>query len=446
MTAMENYSKIGPGSEDTVLSSLKLLNTPPTHTSILKSERIIVHPLRAAETDTLEFRWPGAEDAYLDPGQIYLKVTIKVKTADAANLNADAGQVHVACGDDLFASLFKSVKLNAANQVVEYHGEYPYKKFFDDLLNYGTDAKKTFLAGTTGWIEDGCVGHNTAQFPEDNLTARKGLIVGSKPITFFGPLALGLFNQDRLFPPGLGFELELKRSDPAFCLLAADNNPAGGARIEITKAELHINKCIINPSIHNSMKEARLLGDTCKYPFSRSSVRAHVIPAGVATTRLNLDTRTQKPTRTIIGIVNHRAKGGSYELNPFKFANHGLTKISLEVDGISNGHTYEPDFPNDDFTEAFVKLVDGVKSLRGDSSNGITKSAFKERAALYAFETTPDKCDDGLPHLIQKCSLTLLLEFANALENPVSVIVYQEMDELVEFDNEFRVTNVTGVF
>jgi hypothetical protein len=240
MSAPSPLSKISAESEDSINSAFDIFSTPHTHTSILRGDFVDVHPIRESKNGTLEFEVPGSSLQYLDLSHTRLELTVEVRKADGTALDAAAANVPIYPGDNFFHYLFSSVTMKLNGQDVEYDSNYAYRAFIENLCNHGEGAKKTHMQATSGWFEDSALCCNAAEAKVADLTARKTLIMGSTPLSFYGKLRLSLFNQDRLIPPGIGFSLQLRRSDPAFCVMSADAAPADGCRVDITSSALYV--------------------------------------------------------------------------------------------------------------------------------------------------------------------------------------------------------------
>jgi len=58
--------------------------------------------------------------------------------------------------------------------------------------------------------------------------------------------------------------------------------------------------------------------------------------------------------------------------------------------------------------------------------------SFSDGFALYAFDLTPDLTEEDHFNLTKEGSVRLVLKFANALTDPVTVIAYAEFQNVIE--------------
>jgi len=69
----------------------------------------------------------------------------------------------------------------------------------------------------------------------------------------------------------------------------------------------------------------------------------------------------------------------------------------------------------------------------------LDRNNFGNGFALYAFDLTPDLAEDDHFNLTKQGSVRLVLKFANALTNPVTVIAYAEFQNVIEIDRNRNV-------
>ena len=69
-----------------------------------------------------------------------------------------------------------------------------------------------------------------------------------------------------------------------------------------------------------------------------------------------------------------------------------------------------------------------------DEGNELTRDDFGNGYTFFGFDLTPDACDGGCLHLVQKGNLRIEIHFAEALAQTVNVIVYAEFEAVLEID------------
>ena len=87
----------------------------------------------------------------------------------------------------------------------------------------------------------------------------------------------------------------------------------------------------------------------------------------------------------------------------------------------------------------FNTLFSGTGKLFRDEGNALDRNNFGNGFALYAFDLTPDLAEDDHFNLTKQGSVRLVLKFANALTDPVTVIAYAEFQNVIEIDRNRNV-------
>lgn len=157
---------------------------------------------------------------------------------------------------------------------------YSYRSYLETLLNYGIDAKNTYLQ-TCMWYKDDSGRMDTVTLDENHVgnsgyEKRKTLSSNGRLFELYGHLHCDLFNQNKYFINGVEVAVRLVKEKPQFCLMS----DADGATFEITEANLFVRKVRINPSI--LVAHARTLAICpARYPITRVEIKTVTISAGI---------------------------------------------------------------------------------------------------------------------------------------------------------------------
>ena len=103
------------------------------------------HPITApSDVGPIEFYIPGSGDDYLDPANMYLHLSCKIREVNGGVL---ADDTPVAPVNLLMHSLFSHVNISLNDKLISSaSGNYAYRAFSETLLNYGravTDSQLT---------------------------------------------------------------------------------------------------------------------------------------------------------------------------------------------------------------------------------------------------------------------------------------------------------------
>lgn len=440
------FGKIHHKSDDSVASQLDLFAVPYTQTSVLEGETVEIGPVRDSPNSQLEFEIEGSADNYIDLQNLLISVQCKVKKADGTSLDNDYHNVKVLPVNNFLHTIFSVMSISINGQEVEYESNYPYRAYLEDLINMGTTAKKTHM-GAALWIQDDTGVLDSASLTDDNkndIENRAKLISGGKTLDMVGRLHSSLFHQQRYLLPSCSLRIKLLRSDAAFCLLRTDHTDTLTYKVDIEKCDLLVRKVKIHPSVvasHNSLLSSKT---TMKYPINRVETQMFSISQGKQSERINVIINRQQPKRVLFALLDHESKNGHYNKNPFNFAHFNLSSVLLNIDGhpVPN-KPIRLDYDEGIYTQAYLNLITVSGKGFSDEDNAITRSMFDKGFAIYAFDLTGDLCEGGGTHLIKNSTITLELTFKRALDKTVSLVMYAELDDLLEIDNSRVVTRTS---
>ena len=252
-----------------------------------------------------------------------------------------------------------------------------------------------------------------------------------------GRLHTDIVAQDRYLLNGVNVKIRLIPSKNAFNLMAHGANPTFVSTI--IHASLFVRKCKLNPAVTLAHAKALEKG-TAKYPLKRVVLKTFSIPQNNLSAVQDNLFLSQLPTRIVIGLVDSAAFNGHYAKNPFNFRPHGLSFLSLFLEGKQiPAKPLTPDFDNKLYVRSFFNLFTGTGSVNKDDGNYLEYRDFPGGYALYAFDLSPSLLDGNQVELVKSGSLRLELKFKAALPEPVHVIAYAELDSLLEIDRSRQI-------
>ncbi|KAL8571372.1 hypothetical protein ACOMHN_038155 [Nucella lapillus] len=88
---------------------------------------------------------------------------------------------------------------------------------------------------------------------------------------------------------------------------------------------------------------------------------------------------------------------------------------------------------------AYLTTLEGSGLLHKDAAAGFSLDRFTKGYALFCFDLTPSLVDGDQFELVKSASMRLELKFAKALPNPVVVLIYGELDGLIEVNKSRQV-------
>ncbi|KAJ8050168.1 hypothetical protein HOLleu_03264 [Holothuria leucospilota] len=198
----------------------------------------------------------------------------------------------------------------------------------------------------------------------------------------------------------------------------------------------------LNPSV--VLGHARALEKAnAKYPINRIATKMFSIPIGNMTFVQDHIFLGQLPKRIIVGCVTNTAANGSYTENPYNFEHFGLNFLALYMDG--DQIPYKPLKPSfnavtgGNYIRAYQTLFSGTNKINEDCGNAISREDYPFGYTLFAFDLSPDLSPGGHLNLIKQGNLRMELHFAQPLVSTINVIVYAELDNIIEIDKSRNV-------
>ncbi len=275
-------------------SELDLFYSPPTNTSILSSSYVEAHPqtpLTGSE-ETFSIDIPGS-DEYTDLNDIYLSLEVILSKQDTKFENTSPiGPVNN-LGHSLFKRIDLSIGHNLTRTIVEIgNSNYSYKAYMLNLLNFGVEAKASWLQSGLFFKDDagkfdsvnlptstivkkeGLTGEDNSTISQnyvlsDNsscnqgfLERRKSFLKGNGKVKMIIPIHCDLFQSNKFLISNMGMFFTFAKNNDEFLLMGET-----GWNINIKKATVLARKCQINENIKLAHAQALQIS-SIKYPIN----------------------------------------------------------------------------------------------------------------------------------------------------------------------------------
>lgn len=417
-------------SSESVNTGLDIFSLPPTQTSVEGGQFIEHHPLAALSRNSpIEFSIRSNSLEYIDLANTYLHVGAKIVNEDGSPLGADA---QVAPVNYFLHSLFSQVDMYLNDTLITNSNSlYPYRAYIESTLSYSDEAKKgqltaaMYYADTPGYLDSILDTENAG------LKKRKAMTAASRTVDMYGRLHTDMMSQNRFLLNGVDVKIRLTPSKHTF------NQMSDGTKTTvsvITHASLFVRKVKLNPAVVVAHAKA-LEKTTAKYPLNRVVTKSFSVGKGLMHCVQDNLFQSQLPKRLVIGLVHSEGFLGHYTRNPFLFGTFGLNYIGLSVDGqqIPN-KPLMPDFANKQYVRSYFHQCLGLGQQHQNDGPSISYDQFGADYTLFVYDLSGNLSDGNQVELIRTGSLRLELKFAKALTHPIHIVVYGELDSLVEID------------
>ena len=424
-------------SAESLHSGLDLFAVPPSQTSVEGGHYVEVYPLATLTPGApIEFVITGGSSELTDLSNTFLHLQAKVINGDGSNLDQDQAVSPV---NNFLHSFFSQVDMSLNGTLVtNSENTYPYRAILETLLTYNGEAQ------TRGYLEGALFAPDTLGRMNDTagdvnrgLKRRRDAAANSRVMDLMGRLHTDLMSQERYLLNGVEVKLRLIPSKNSFCLMQDRNNPE--TRVEIMHCSLLVRKAKINPAITLAHAKALEKG-TAKYPIKRVVVKNFTVPAGNVSAMQDNLFLSQTPNRIVIVLVESEALNGRYDRNPFNFHHYGLNFLAITLDGKHvPAKPLTPDFTEGRLTRSYLTTLEGAGLIHKDQGAGFSLSDFGGGYAIFCFDLTPSLLDGDQFELLKASPLRLEMKFAVPLPHAVVVLVYGELDGLVEIDKSRQV-------
>ncbi|GFU19418.1 uncharacterized protein F54H12.2 [Nephila pilipes] len=167
-------------------------------------------------------------------------------------------------------------------------------------------------------------------------------------------------------------------------------------------------------------------------PFTRIETKSFTLGSGLKSVIIPKSMNGILPSRMILGLVSNAAFNGDSKQNPFNFKNHNLISIPLSENGVQIPMSaYIPSYKSNLFERNYLRLFTDL----AQHDTNITLDEYKNNTCLYAFDLTQDySANDPFNNVAQCGDISIHLKIDEILPETVTLVVYMEMQYLVEID------------
>ena len=416
---------------DIAKTELAIFDKSPKQIVVEKGQWIDIHPINSISgTSPIQFEITGAEHDYLDLNDSQLFVKFKINNIPAGSAICNFG-LH---------SLFSDIRVTLNDTQIEGGSFlYPYKALISTLVQYGREAKTTFLEAS-GFKKD-----QPGQFESATNTGhvyRSAWTTNGRSHHFTGPLFLDIFSQSKYLINKVNVGITLYKSSVDFVLNHFANLAADAQRPEIVieQAILYVRKCKVSDQVLMG-HEIGLSKQPAIYPINRTLLTTFNIPAGGQTFNRENIFHGQLPKLIIFGMVENRAYTGNLKHNPFNFQHFNATKLSLFLDGESIPfRPAEPSFNTGNYTREYLQMFHMFGEFNQDSGSYLTMNDFINGNMLMCYSLAPDLELVSHSQPIKDGNVRIEIQFGIALTNAVNMIVFGVFDSEIHITAERSVT------
>lgn len=433
-------------SQKFIKSELDVFSPRPVQSSIESYYTAEFRPVSVVESEILEFYLPPTDEyTMMSTAQLYLKVKIvdnenkpienKTKALLAGAEEADFPDfqnfdgLNILPVNNFMDSLFSHVGVTlSGTSITQPNNHYHYKSYFEKLLNFSEEVKRTHL-GSCLFYPDTAGGMENAR---SRGYRERGRFINKGQIELRGFIHHEMSGCNRALISNTPVNFRFHKNKPEFSLLASEDTTKT-FKILITEAKLLVRRLKVSPATFTS-HELILRESAARYPITRSEIRQFTLGKDCKTNSIENAYLGVLPKRLFIAMVPE-----SSTLNlkkcPYNFEHMNLDTIKLSSDSHPNIRPIVTNFKTGQFVDAYSSLVEASNIHFHDQSNGISMNEYAQGNTVIGFDLTAD-ASGSADHASYPRSGTLRIElqFTEPLAEAVCVICYAEYDSHINVD------------
>ena len=422
--------------------SLSLFAPSAINTAILNTQEIEHLPISTLSSGFIEFNATSQNYIDLSRSQLYLKCKLTVGDAGAITY-IDKPESYAAKGDvclsnSFLGSMFQKVDFsinqqNLTRDIPSY--AHSYKVIIDQILSGCEDNPAVlYMKDDNSAIKACSIWKEMESNPDNkigNLALKNRTRFASRGQEFemLGDIGVDFTRQNRFLIPNTNISIKLWQNKPSFCLLSSKLDQ--DFRVKILEAKLKLCHVKLDPFVSDAIENSiRIM--PVKYPFVSSRINLHSISKGSQTCVINNIFSNECPDKLFVCLVNTNAFTGSFQYNAYVFEHFQISELGFYLNNqplpgkplqFHFGETAHQSL----YIEAWQRLLTLNKDIR------ISFEDFYRGFSIFSFDLT-NREDSTIFTNSRKGETKLELRFAEALEVPVSAIIYGRFNSVLTID------------
>lgn len=380
-------------------------------------------PTNGLDSDPYEFIIETVGDTFLCMNNMYMYCKAKAVKADGTDF---ADGIEVAPINNTLSSLWRTVETKLNNVTINPSSSYNYaqKNYLQSILSFEGTNYNVKQAGVWHLDEPGHV--DSATDENKGYKARKAIIKTSKPFDMCGEIGADFLRSDNHLAPGNKLSLRFTRSADSFFFVTSVEEKF---KLKILDLAIYVRRLRLTPEALSKVIKPRM---SQRYMSTHTEMKEFPLAAGIQQWGTKIFAGGRLPKQVIVAMVKTKSQVGDYKANPFNYKHFGIKKINLKMNGTRiPQEPLELDISKDIFQRAFNHLFMNTGKYRINSGNCISDDAFQKGYTVFPFDLTPDLCNGFHTHAGNDGSLELEIEWADALTQGITVLVYAASDQIV---------------
>lgn len=190
-------------------------------------------------------------------------------------------------------------------------------------------------------------------------------------------------------------------------------------------------------------------GKRAIYPLLRTVLKSRTVGAGETAAVVNDLHSGRLPSQVIFGLVENSAFRGHRQKNPYHFRNYDITSCQIVVNSKSYPSVrftpkFEATLATSKIMREYAALMKGI-GVNGNDAPLVTHENFFEGCCLFAFDLSPDGCNNFHLHKVDRGVMNVEINFGTELPHPVTIVTYSVFSDAIEIDMDRLVYTSTSI-
>lgn len=384
-----------------------------------------ITPSNSIQSEPFELIIQPVDDTFVCAHNAYVTVRLKVVNPDGSALGAND---KVALVNYPLGAMFKTIETKWNNTTLNPASSYniPHKAMMDILLHYEGDTNMSLTAGGFRTVEPGTEDDTTG----DDFDVRCAETKESKEFELAGPLHADIFNMNVCIAPGNRVALKVTRTNDDFLLQYPDNADGKKFKIQVIDFALYVRRIRLAPTImHQVMGNPR---KSLQYVTTCTEMKEFPLSSRLRQWKAKVYQGDNLPKIVTIAQVLTKSMIGDHKTSPYNFKHFDIAEMTVR----RNGQPYPVDsltinFARDQYNRALHHMFMNCGKYRTNTSNCISKKAFKNGRFIVPFDMSNDQCMNTHRHQPVTGTLDVELKWHEPLPEGVTVLVLFSSEQVI---------------
>jgi hypothetical protein len=376
----------------------------------------------------VEFIVPKYQEYCVDLAATKLAFSFNVTKEDGTKPKVDPGK-HIGTINSMLDTMFSQISIKVNNEQITSCTNNHIVSFFSKYVNESAEYRRSVLASNRFFeAAAGTEGKMKGKSFQD----LEALIKDSKICKCIGPLPHPFFSTPKLLPPGVELNIALTQTNSDLFLVGDITDKV---KVNLTDVYLLVRLIKLESNILNSLNES-LNKSAYIIPFNHTVVKSYTLPKGETSVSIYSLFYGNLPNRVYCLQVPTAAFLGTLATSPLVFVHNELKSYAFNFNGV-NVPVQKVAFALADDAIDLFQHVNNVLGFNKDRRTcpGISFDKYVNDLFFIAENLDSDCSVSNATLPFTPGSLSLTLDFANALaENTTLVVIAEFSQSYVQID------------